>query len=685
MQFNEAEVRKAISVLIGPGEVFECRIVGESKQQPSGYFSDTNTFVECLKKQNLKNANVYIVLNKLKKECYGREQRNCFLAGKVTASDNDILTREWILIDLDPERPRATSATDTQVLSAKKKATDVYRYLKNQGFPDPVIAFSGNGYHLLYKVSMLNSKENKDLVERFLKAMDGLFSDEANKCRTVDDEDESVMIDKSVFNAGRICKLYGTMAQKGANTELQPHRMSKITYVPNEIIPVDESYIKKIANSIIPQEVVPSRYNNYNTGSFDIEEWMQKYGIGYKPVSYSGGTKYILDHCPFDSTHKGKDAAIFKMSNGAIAFKCFHNSCSDKTWRDVRLLFEPDAYSRKWEDQRKVMYGSNNKSREVQVRQIEVVDEEPVFMTAQQILDKPAPPESFIKTGIDGIDKKMRGLKKGHVSIWSGLRGSAKSTVLSQITLTAVDNDNTAIVYSGELNSKSFMRWMNQQAAGHRNEPSAFEGYYNTPLNLRKEIAEWLSDKFYLYNNYYGNNFEEIINKVGEQVDKTKADFVILDNLMSFNIASLGNTKWDAQSAFVWKLHDMAMKQNIHIAFVAHPKKAAGFLRFDDISGTADLGNAVDDAFIVHRVNEDFKRLSQEMFKWKLDDPKYESSNVIEIVKDRDGGTQDFFIPLYFEVRSRRLKNSPEENVVYGWEKDSDGFMDIQEEMVFDD
>lgn len=685
MQFNEAEVRKAISVLIGPGEVFECRIVGESKQQPSGYFSDTNTFVECLKKQNLKNANVYIVLNKLKKECYGREQRNCFLAGKVTASDNDILTREWILIDLDPERPRATSATDTQVLSAKKKATDVYRYLKNQGFPDPVIAFSGNGYHLLYKVSMLNSKENKDLVERFLKAMDGLFSDEANKCRTVDDEDESVMIDKSVFNAGRICKLYGTMAQKGANTELQPHRMSKITYVPNEIIPVDESYIKKIANSIIPQEVVPSRYNNYNTGSFDIEEWMQKYGIGYKPVSYSGGTKYILDHCPFDSTHKGKDAAIFKMSNGAIAFKCFHNSCSDKTWRDVRLLFEPDAYSRKWEDQRKVMYGSNNKSREVQVRQIEVVDEEPVFMTAQQILDKPAPPESFIKTGIDGIDKKMRGLKKGHVSIWSGLRGSAKSTVLSQITLTAVDNDNTAIVYSGELNSKSFMRWMNQQAAGHRNEPSAFEGYYNTPLNLRKEIAEWLSDKFYLYNNYYGNNFEDIINKVGEQVEKTKADFVILDNLMSFNIASLGNTKWDAQSAFVWKLHDMAMKQNIHIAFVAHPKKTAGFLRFDDISGTADLGNAVDDAFIVHRVNEDFKRLSQEMFKWKLDDPKYESSNVIEIVKDRDGGTQDFFIPLYFEVRSRRLKNSPEENVVYGWEKDSDGFMDIQEEMVFDE
>ena len=32
-----------------------------------------------------------------------------------------------------------------------------------------------------------------------------------------------------------------------------------------------------------------------------------------------------------------------------------------------------------------------------------------------------------------------------------------------------------------------------------------------------------------------------------------------------------------------------------------------GFLRKDDISGTADLTNAVDNVFIVHRVNNDFK------------------------------------------------------------------------------
>lgn len=682
MLFDEKEIRKAISVLIGDGKLFECRIIGESKLQPSGYFTDADTLIECLKRQNLKDTNVYIVLNRLKKECRGRKQYNKFIPGAVTASDNDIASREWILIDLDPERPRATSATDSQIESAKKKAEEVYHYLKQQGFSEPVIAFSGNGYHLLYKVSLMNTTENKTLVERFIKAMDGLFSDEANKCRAFDDEDESVLIDKSVFNAGRICKLYGTLAQKGASTEDQPHRMSRITYVPKEIIPVDKRYIEKVANSIIPDTVQSNKYNGYNSNDFDIETWMDKYGLAHRAVPYSGGTKYILEHCPFDSSHKGKDAAIFKMSNGAIAFKCLHNSCSDKKWQDVRTLFEPDAYSRKWEEQKKSMYRPNREQKAPRV--IVETSEQPIFLTAKQILERPKPEESFIKTGITEIDKKMRGLKKEHTSVWSGLRASAKSTILSQIILNAVNSGNVAIAYSGELSGESFMRWMNQQAAGHHTEPSLYEGYYNTPIEIQKKIADWLEGKFYLYNNFYGNDFEAVISKIEDRIKEHGADLLILDNLMAFNISSLGYTKWDAQSAFVWKLHEMAIKQHIHIAFVAHPKKAAGFLRFDDISGTADLGNAVDDAFIVHRNNEDFRRLTREMFKWNDNNPIYEGTNVIEIVKDRDGGNQDVFIPLYYEVRSKRLKNSVSENVVYGWEGDfSDGFLPLPEDIAF--
>ena len=143
---------------------------------------------------------------------------------------------------------------------------------------------------------------------------------------------------------------------------------------------------------------------------------------------------------------------------------------------------------------------------------------------------------------------------------------------------------------------------------------------------------------------------------------------------MAFDIKSLSDNKYEAQTAFTWSLHEMAQKYDIHIMFVAHPRKAMRFLRLDDISGTADIGNAVDNAFIVHRVNNDFKRLSMQMFGWKADDDLYTASNVIEIAKDRDGGLQDYFIPLYYEMESKRLKNSFTENKIYGWGDNADGF-----------
>ena len=125
---------------------------------------------------------------------------------------------------------------------------------------------------------------------------------------------------------------------------------------------------------------------------------------------------------------------------------------------------------------------------------------------------------------------------------------------------------------------------------------------------------------------------------------------------MAFDIKSLSESKFEAQTAFTWTLHEMAQKYDIHIVFVAHPRKAMGFLRLDDISGTADIGNAVDNAFIIHRVNSDFIRLSKQTFGWKDDNPLYKATNVIEIAKDRDGGMQDYFVPLYYEVALRKIK-----------------------------
>lgn len=667
--FNENEIKKTIALMKPDGQLFEVRML-EGTKIYSGYFTDANTLVNCLRREDLRDRNVYITLNEIDPGCYGRKQHDCFIQirnKEPTTGDKDIVGYNWLMIDLDPERPSGTSSTDAEMEEAKALGNKLFIALRNIGFEKPLTAYSGNGVHLLYKIRIANTTERAALVAKCLKVLDMLFST------------AKVKVDVKNANPSRICKLYGCYSTKGADTKERPHRQSYIVGNPGEIKATDISYLEKLAKMIPDEAEKPQQYNSYNPQAFDVEAWMQKYGIEYKAVGCSDGTKYILDHCPFNENHNGKDAMVFKRNNGALQYICLHNSCQDKHWREFRQFFEPNAYERRIADQAERMYHSYNRHMKPPQRAAEKpTDGSPVFFTAQDILDMKFPEETFVRTGINIVDRKMRGLKKGHVSVWSGLRASAKSTILSEIGLNAIDDGNNVAYFSGELTPKNFMDWMWLQAAGKGYVVETNnDGFYTTPLDTRKRIAKWLHGHFWLYNNEYGNNFISVIERFEKIIDENKLDLLVLDNLMAFDIRDLSDSKWDAQSQFVLNLAALAKKYRVHVAFVAHPRKAMGFLRFDDIAGTADLGNAVDDAFIIHRVNNDFKRYTHDMFGWKEDAEMYEATNVIEIVKDRDGGNQDVFIPLWYEIESKRLKNEKSENRIYGWRGDTQGVLSL--------
>lgn len=664
---DEKEIRKAINVLKPNNQLFECRVIYNSRATYSGYFKGADELINGMSGiRDFADCNFYITLNELNCACYDRSQRGRFEKNsKATTSDSDVIGYQWLMVDLDPRRPTGTSSDANQIEKAKTKGNKIYIFMKNLGFEEPVMGFSGNGVHLLYAVNLNNSEDNKMLLKNALATLNMLFAD------------DEVDVDMKNFNPSRVCKLYGTTAQKGSNSTERPHRMSYLVKVPEGIKPTDISYLKKLCD-IAPKEEKPQKYNNYQPREFDLEEWLSKYGLRYRKTSYADGTKYILDCCPFDSNHKGKDACVFQSRSGAIGFHCFHNSCADKTWRDVRLLYEPDAYEKRQQEYERKIYSKSK----LEPVKIEPKEGKPVFYTAKDILNLPKEDERFIKTGIADVDRKVRGLKAGYTSVLSGLRASAKSTVLSQICCECIESDNRVGVYSGELSARNFMRWINLQAVGKSYvEPTQFDGYYNVSRKNQEKIADWMEGKFLLYNNDYGNNYRAVIKEFEERIVKNKLDLLILDNLMAFDIKDLADTKYDAQTEFVMSLHNLARKYNVHILFVAHPRKALGFLRLDDISGTGDLANAVDNAFIIHRVNNDFRRLSKMTFGWKDDEPIYGATNVIEIAKDRDGGTQDYFVPLYYEIESKRLKNYKAENKIYSWCND-DGFEQIAREEI---
>ena len=222
---NETELRKALSVMQG-NSLFEIRALKKNpKRTLSGYFRDVDTAVNALMSNNLdlRGFNVYMSLNEIRPECYDRSQRDHIMIPEVTTNDDVIIGYNWLFIDLDPVRPADLSSTDEQIGKSKTKARKILAYLKGIGFEDPVVAMSGNGIHLLYRIALVNNSDNEDLIQRCLQALSLMFSD------------DDVKVDTANFNPARICKLYGTLAQKGSGTEERPHRMSYIIRVPEVI------------------------------------------------------------------------------------------------------------------------------------------------------------------------------------------------------------------------------------------------------------------------------------------------------------------------------------------------------------------------------------------------------------------------------------------------------------------
>ena len=660
MAINEKTIRQAVEVLHPGGELFEVRAI-DGRWNASGYFTSADVLIEQLKYAKLKpKANIYITLGGIKADCYARAQHDRFIENVTpTTTDSDIEGYNWLMVDLDPVRTSGVSSSDAELEAAKKKANDIYLYMQQQGWSEPVIAVSGNGVHLLYKVQIVNEPETVNLFRDALQALNAMFADSKTD------------VDVKTFNPARICKLYGTEAKKGANIPDRPHRMSYIQSVPDKVENNDIELLRKLAEQLPSEAPKPEQYNDYNPKQFDLAEWIQKHELPVKKVeSWAGGKKWILEHCLFNEEHRGKDAAIIQTNDGKIGYSCFHNSCADHHWHDVRVMYEPDAYDQKTQVDESIK--PNHSSLKVQP-ELEVNLDAPVFYTTEQIRTMEKPTEEFIKSGIKVIDQKMRGLKKGFVSCFSGLRACGKSSIISQIALNVVNEGFRVALFSGELSAQNVQKWLTLQAAGKANvHPTKYENYFVFDDSILEAVSKWLDGKLFIYNNDYGNKYEFIEKQLEKCILENKIDLIILDNLMSMNISTLDEDKYQRQSYFVEKLETLAKKYNVHIIFVAHPRKSQGFLRLDDVSGSNDIVNRVDNAFIMHRVNKDFQLQTQKMFRWKQDHPLYECTNVIEICKDRDGGTQDEFIPLWFERETKRLKNSVAENIVYQWQYDEE-------------
>lgn len=654
---DKDEIRKWHNVFKRNDELFEIRVLGDKTY--SGYFYDIETAINLL--QPFDNANIYCSVNEVKKACASRSQFNCFKLVKGTAtSEQDIAHRWWIPIDLDCERPSGVSSTDGEKSLALNKARCVFKFLRSNGFSEPIVCDSSSGYHLFYPIDMDNNNESKQAIKVFLETLSNHFTD------------DKVKIDIVLHDANRIIRLSGTYGRKGRSTEERPHRMAKIISVPKNIIRMGIEQINSFNLKYSIKTEQPQRhYNGNQQDNFNLREFINKHGIKISktiPLS-GGGTKYVLEECPFDTSHKAPDSAIFEMSSGAISFKCFHNSCSQYDWKAFRLHFDPHAYDYENQPPRYKQYVPSIPEKPKYKIKDELPELGSKWLCMSDIKKVDLSALKNIKTGYTELDRGIVGLYMAEVTLLSGSNSSGKSSWLNNLLLNVIQQGEKAALWSGELPADILKTWIQMVAAGKNNlMPSKFgDGKYYVPQNVGEKIDSWLDGKFFLYNNEYGTKWEQIFHDMKELV-KAGVKVFALDNLFTLDIDILEGDRNNKQKELILQIKDFAKKNQVHIILVAHPRKTMSFLRKNDISGTSDLTNAVDNCFIIHRVNKDFFKSGEEFFGKIYINQFNGFGNVIEVCKNRMYGAVDLLVGMHYESESRRFKNSLDEILCYGWE-----------------
>ena len=279
-------------LFVGEGSFTEVRILG--RFQYSGYFKNVDNLYNALRPYaDMPDEQIYFVMNEINPACYGRQQSERIIKSpKITTTDSDICRRKTVMLDFDPIRATGVNASDEEFEYAHKCANKVFKYLREQGFSDPIACKSGNGWHLQYRVDLDNTPETTEIIKNFIKYLATQFTN------------DKVDVDEKIFNLARLCKLYSTTAKKGANIPERPWRMSEIVYIPKDWQSTPLEKFKAIAD-LLPKEEPKQAPNkkgwnrNANTEPFDLVSWLNQHGVTYREKSNSGSRVFELEYCPW--------------------------------------------------------------------------------------------------------------------------------------------------------------------------------------------------------------------------------------------------------------------------------------------------------------------------------------------------------------------------------------------------
>jgi len=325
------DVRPFLSLLHDTGGVFEIRVpkYGKYKSTASGYFNDIDAAAQAVVRWDGK-ANIYVTLNSADPALLARAANRIVERAESTTADADVVRRRWLFIDIDPARASGISSTGDELLAATGMADAAAAFLRDAGWPDPVMAMSGNGAYLVYRIDLANDAESTDLIRRVLEALAARF------------DTAGAHIDRTVFNASRIIGLIGTLKVKGDPMPDRPHRRSSLLSVPDVLCCVTPEQLKALAAPPTPKTSVTT-----TGGSTErLTDILRRHNIEFQeqPPDANGITWYHVRQCPFHEDGRPFECGVGQtLPDGPYAGKCFHPQGDGKGWQGWKVALALDV------------------------------------------------------------------------------------------------------------------------------------------------------------------------------------------------------------------------------------------------------------------------------------------------------------------------------------------------------
>jgi hypothetical protein len=314
------------SVFLQDFSCVEVRLLGHSAPM-SAFFADAESAAIAVAAIDGKR-NAYVVANPIKPDL-GRGTFGKFVRALTgdCVGDADIAQRVWFPIDIDAKEKGKLSATQEEIDAAAGVRDKIRQFLADSGWPDPLVAFSGNGWWLFYRVNLANDEVTKALFDTALTTL-GIMFNEAG-----------IEIDPSASTAARLVPLFGTMKMKGASTLERPHRRSEILSTGSTDL-VSQKLLEDVAAMAPkPGETAPPRPTG--KGFVKLADILDAAGVPYVARSTVDNVTWFGifgpdGNCPFgDSSGNGGKCGVGQDQSGKLYGHCFAAEHPWSEWKEL--------------------------------------------------------------------------------------------------------------------------------------------------------------------------------------------------------------------------------------------------------------------------------------------------------------------------------------------------------------